>query len=265
MTTLAHDLPYWFDDQRNAFTIIYWRLASPVIDRLLYCGLARRNWSHVTDWRCQKAVEVGERYALGARTANIAHWHGAAMQAGRVRWPSVEAPRVPRLSELAQYACQECVARQPRLPDLFGSWPIVREVGYDLLGDVRWPVIVFPGEVGPLYPDPGYQGWTEHRSYLARWSTPQVVSLARACYQKRLADGLLDPVRQAILADALEEVGCNTVGLLEHLRGKDVCRDCWGKGGTCKLCQGTGRLPRWGPCVLGCWALRVVLAHSPLL
>jgi hypothetical protein len=49
--------------------------------------------------------------------------------------------------------------------------------------------------------------------------TPTVVSLARAPYEERILPlGHLDPMRLAVLADALEEVGCADEGILGHLR-----------------------------------------------
>jgi hypothetical protein len=58
---------------------------------------------------------------------------------------------------------------------------------------------------------------------------PQVVGLAQAAYDKRtLPAGVLDLARLAILADALEEAGCNQTDLLAHLRGPGPhVRGCW--------------------------------------
>lgn len=102
----------------------------------------------------------------------------------------------------------------------------------------------------------GYTGGT------CPWRTPTVVSLARAAYDERkracdicdgakeaanhragevrgsacpscgdsgeVEDGTLDPVRLAVLADALEEAGCGSAELLQHLRspGRHVI-GCW--------------------------------------
>ncbi len=57
--------------------------------------------------------------------------------------------------------------------------------------------------------------------------TPAVVSIARAAYDERLLpSGELDAARLAVLADALEDVGC--VGeVLAHLRGQRHVRGCW--------------------------------------
>lgn len=51
------------------------------------------------------------------------------------------------------------------------------------------------------------------------WNDGTVVRLARLIYEDRdLPCGLLDPGRMAILADALEEAGCQDEDLLTHLR-----------------------------------------------
>lgn len=69
------------------------------------------------------------------------------------------------------------------------------------------------------------------------WLTSTVVSLAQAAYDERvLPTGQLDPVRLAVLADALEEVGC-TGDVLSHLRDP-------------------------GPHVRGCWAVDLLLARN---
>jgi hypothetical protein len=68
--------------------------------------------------------------------------------------------------------------------------------------------------------------------------TPQVVALAQAAYDNRdLPSGTLDPARLAVLADALEEAGCDQADLLAHLRGP-------------------------GPHVRGCWAVDLLLGKA---
>jgi hypothetical protein len=61
------------------------------------------------------------------------------------------------------------------------------------------------------------------------WQTPTVVALAQAAYDNRiLPAGTLEPARLAVLADALEEAGCDNADILTHLRqaGEHV-RGCW--------------------------------------
>jgi hypothetical protein len=67
---------------------------------------------------------------------------------------------------------------------------------------------------------------------------PDAAPLAQAAYDERtLPSGMLDAVRLAILADALEEAGSTTSDILLHLRSP-------------------------GPHVRGCWALDLVLGKS---
>jgi hypothetical protein len=88
------------------------------------------------------------------------------------------------------------------------------------------------------------------------WATPQILSLAQAAYEHRVAADssrpgylLLDRARLAVLADALEEAGCTTQEVLQHLREpRDHARGCWAvdllldhplKG------QASKRMPQW--------------------
>jgi hypothetical protein len=61
------------------------------------------------------------------------------------------------------------------------------------------------------------------------WDDAAVVRLAQAAYEERhLPSGLLDNARLAVLADALEEAGCDDRQILEHLRsGGDHVRGCF--------------------------------------
>jgi hypothetical protein len=52
------------------------------------------------------------------------------------------------------------------------------------------------------------------------WLTSTVTNLAAAAYGERfLPSGELDHARLAVLADALEESGCDNADILNHLRG----------------------------------------------
>jgi hypothetical protein len=62
-----------------------------------------------------------------------------------------------------------------------------------------------------------------------RWRTAGVTSLARRCYADRqLPAGMLNPELLAVLADSLEDAGCDDPELLGHLRGPGPhWRGCW--------------------------------------
>jgi hypothetical protein len=64
---------------------------------------------------------------------------------------------------------------------------------------------------------------------LLTWNDALVVRLAQAAYDERqMPEGTLDPTRLAVLADALEEAGCDNADILGHLRGPGPhTRGCW--------------------------------------
>ncbi len=61
------------------------------------------------------------------------------------------------------------------------------------------------------------------------WLTAMVRSLAQAAYGDRwMPNGHLDHTRLAVLADALEDVGCTDEAMLSHLRSPGAhVRGCW--------------------------------------
>ena len=57
---------------------------------------------------------------------------------------------------------------------------------------------------------------------MARWRTPNVVSLAEAIYEQRAFD------RLPILADALMDAGCDDADMLAHCQAGGLhARGCW--------------------------------------
>ncbi len=67
-----------------------------------------------------------------------------------------------------------------------------------------------------------------HPVWLA-WNGGTVRALARGVYEDRaLPEGILDVTGLALLADALEDAGCDRGEILEHLRGPGPhVRGCW--------------------------------------
>lgn len=67
------------------------------------------------------------------------------------------------------------------------------------------------------------------------WFTPLVRDLAEEAYWRRTPEGLLDPQRLCVLADAIEDAGCDPhtcggCGGSGYLPGKRQCSDCSGRG-----------------------------------
>jgi hypothetical protein len=230
--------------------------------RLLLCAAARLGWDVMPDDRCRRAVEVAERFANGHAT--VKQLATARAAAGRAfdqaerareiqerrawaefnrrltaagdeqdwssRWPADLA--VPFAEKLrAQFAAQVAV-RATAYPVTISAV----ESGLMFVPDVVAPLAEFAARMPEWYevgtadpPDPrpdlirdvfGYP-FAPVR-FAASWRTDTVTALAEGI----VADGAFD--RLPILADALEEVGCDERRVLAHCRatGPHV-RGCW--------------------------------------
>jgi len=195
--------------------------------RLFTCACCRRVWDALTDQRSRSAVEAAERYADGlagreelAAQAEAAEAPASAVASARAREAVVSL--VPHVTQAALAAAGEradatiwaawATSEATRVPDQ------ERRHQCALLRDLFNPF-------RPVTPEPA-------------WSTPQVVALAQAAHEQReLPAGTLDTARLAVLADALEEAGCDQADLLAHLRGP-------------------------GPHVRGCWAVDLLLGRG---
>jgi hypothetical protein len=111
-------------------------------------------------------------------------------------------------ARLAARAAHEAAAR-------IGDWAAAAEdkAQCELLRDVFG---------NPLRPAAADLAWRTWRGGLA-------AGMAHAAYEERqLPSGLLDNARLALLADALEEAGCDDRQILDHLRaGGDHVRGCF--------------------------------------
>lgn len=166
--------------------------------RLLTCGCARLKWGLLTELSSQKAVDAAERYADGSlglsqmlkrhRTARDAAYRSPAYQA------SEEAKAVA-------HAAAECARTHV---NLFHARQAAGEaLGCTLTRDV------FGNPFRPV-------------TLLPAWRTSTVVALAWSIYDEWAFD------RMPILADALEEAGCEDQQILVHCRGTEPhVRGCW--------------------------------------
>jgi hypothetical protein len=175
--------------------------------RLFACACCRTFWSFLPDLRSREAVEAAERYADGV----------------------IKRPELQRASGRASNAT---LSRRARFAMMTTSVPLLDLLGVervtDLIADkaALWFIRdIFSNSFRPV---------TIHPDCL----TPTVTDLAIAAYEERsLPSGELDTTRLAILADALEESGCDNADILTHLRGP-------------------------GPHVRGCWVVDLLLAKK---
>jgi hypothetical protein len=166
--------------------------------RLFAVACCRHLWPLIALRPSRHAVEVAERYADGqARKTQLqAAWSAAYDLASGspddAIWAAAEAANPSSDSAARQTAL--VVARAA--PYLAGR-PVQVVLLRDLFGNPFRPLTVEP-----------------------TWRTTLVLQLAEAAYDERvLPSGELHADRLAVLADALEDQGCDHAGMLEHLRG----------------------------------------------
>jgi hypothetical protein len=203
--------------------------------RLFACACCRRIWQLLTDERSRNAIEVAERWADALVSDDEAkHALEAAHQARR------DFRRDNPDPDSDAFQKGHCGCWAACYID-FRDWSshevamvmTLEKVGSDphvaIADEKRQQFVLFRDIIGnpfqPLTLDPA-------------WLTPTVTSLAAAAYEERdLPIGHLDSARLGVLADALEDAGCDDAELLGHLRGP-------------------------GPHVRGCWALDLLLGRS---
>lgn len=182
--------------------------------RLFAAACCRRAW-RLLDAGGRAAVEVSERFADGSaghEELEAAVWANTGRQEVDAR-TAVDHAAVgawrPAVALLA------AVCARPLGSDTFlaeaAALDRERAAQADLLRDILGS--------HPL----------RHAPVPSLWRTHTVVALAQAAYEERgMPDGRLDAARLAILADALEEAGCDDVEVLTHCRSERLhVRGCW--------------------------------------
>jgi hypothetical protein len=177
--------------------------------RLYACGCCRRVWGLLRDERSRRAVEVAEQYADGlASYAKLkagqglarAVWQEFAGDHWDAPWGTPEMWALRAAAQAAAAAGREAWQAAWGVADEHqGGHP---DTLRDVFGNPFRPASLAP-------------------AWLA-WEGGTVGKLAQAIYEGRAFE------RLHVMADALEEAGCDNAGLLGHLRapGRHV-RGCW--------------------------------------
>lgn len=181
--------------------------------RLFLVGCCRRIWDDMTPAN-RAAVEVAERFADGAATGD--ELRDAEGRSALYRDVGDEEP-LPE-DQPPSYWCDvtawKATVRRPHL-GVGDVCDAARRVAEDRSGE--WEEIVQARLLRCVLGNP-YRPAAVSPS----WLTPTVVSLAEGIYTERAFD------RMPVLADALEEAGCDNADLLAHCRGDDPhARGCW--------------------------------------
>lgn len=181
--------------------------------RLFACATARSLWRLPPDPRSLRAIEVAERYADDDATfAELRAAREAALGVPKVTERNTPPGDSANAAKAAGYA-----ASFPDYEAVMGTVLAVEQCGGLGVSEVRpWlcDLIreVFGNPFRPVVLDPDWLLWNDH--------LPQ--RLGRELYDERRFDEL------PVLADALEDAGCDHRELLDHLRrpGGHV-RGCW--------------------------------------
>lgn len=180
--------------------------------RLYAVGCCRLAWPHLTDDKLRKAVEVAEQFADGlvdkeklTRTYERSLWLDS-----DDRYPGRGRSREQTAASMAIAACHASAHNAAFCMTAYLPSPVAAgkpAKGDRVLCDLLRCVFGNPFRK-PEFPE--------------EWRTETVTALATGVYLERAFD------RLPILADALEEAGCDDPAMLTHLRGDGPhCRGCW--------------------------------------
>jgi hypothetical protein len=201
--------------------------------RLFAAACCRRIWSLLADERVCQAVAVAEACAdgladdmerRGAREATLAARCGSS---GAERYAAEAADYAAGVgtTRAADAVCHAAAsAAFHRLHPQYWSSPQTGEYAADWARERAAQARLLRDVVGPL---PFRR--VAVRPPVFRYNEGLVVRLAQAAYHPESPEGRLNPARLAVLADALEEAGCEEEGVLSHLReeGAVHVRGCW--------------------------------------
>ncbi len=173
--------------------------------RLFACAACRRISCVMQFEASRKAVQVSERYADGQAEKDelrLAWSEGEELAdtAERLQMRGWNAARTA-----SQSAAAEALAAAQRAAQAAADGDLVREH----FGNPFRPRTI--------------------AAHVLSWQDRTVIRLAQAAYEERiLPAGTLDNARLAVLADALEEAGCEDEPILTHLRSGGLhYRGCW--------------------------------------
>jgi hypothetical protein len=202
-----------------------WGKASDRKLRLFACACCRRVWHLISNERSRTVVEVAERYADGlanpdalVAARNAAPFYEGHLQEGPIHIFACDAASNVGLLNpwwAAAGAATETLAAVRDAPwidnrsapedfiDAHGACVDERNTQASLLREI------VGNPFRPVATDPA-------------WQTPTVLALAQEIYDDRTFD------RLPFLADVLEEAGCGSAEILNHLRGPGPhVRGCW--------------------------------------
>jgi hypothetical protein len=187
--------------------------------RLLACACCRRIWHLMTDARVREAVEIAERLADGLATQRQRKAAYALMHEIRSAADPATDYRAFSSAMCAHFALSPAANRQAAIMNSAGD--TANAVGYAVEhcdGRSKEAEHVAQSDlVRDLFGNP-------YRPVVldSTWRTDTVLSFAKQMYESR------DFSAMPILADALQDAGCDNADILDHCRGTGShVRGCW--------------------------------------
>src|SRR5262245_12424980 len=214
----------WLDcqDIRKLLEYLVGRTSNRKV-RLFGCACCRKIWHLLVDERSKKAVRVAERYADDLATEQEIEVARREMAACRTE--TALRPGSPPVDSWAFTAAEAVLFDTP-----FWNPGAASRGAFTAAWTAAEAAWRANGEAGPepearrqlplfrdIFENPYRPGWAD-----PAWLTPQVVALAETIYAERRFCDL------PVLADALEEVGCDNKCILDHCRAEGThVRGCW--------------------------------------
>jgi hypothetical protein len=187
-------------------------LLSPRKARLYGVAVCRRIWHLLYDERSRNAVEASEDFADGTPGIQLAEVEDAAFEASQGKFDQSILSQMGAYRHAAMAAWW--VAGDTTLIDV--SEVSTRAYGASVCdpNDREQEEPAQASLLRDIFGNPFRPAKLD-----ASWLTESVVLLGRAAYgERQMPQGTLDNNRLAVLADALEEVGCGDEEILRHLR-----------------------------------------------
>jgi len=175
--------------------------------RLLAVTPARLRWAEIPEKPFREAVETAERHADGCATdAELAAYRDQLYGYVGGQYPDWISPETNRVVHSLAFTTTYKPTLRPLVPG--GTWTYC----VSLVGEALCPIIrdIFGNPFHPV-------------TFSPSWRTDTAVTLARQMYESR------DFCAMPILADALQDAGCDNEDVLNHCRDANQVhvRGCW--------------------------------------
>jgi RNA polymerase sigma factor (sigma-70 family) len=192
--------------------------------RMFAVACCRSVWAALTDERCQRAVEAVERHADAPLPTE--DWERVREEArsgfGTAQTPQCKDANSPRTASCAA----AMAAWHATIPDALeaagrtgyqAANAARRAPGADFINAFAQACLAHADWLRDIFGNP-----FRSVAFSSEWHTDTVVSLARQQYESR------DCSAMPILADALQDAGCDSTDILDHCRGSGShVRGCW--------------------------------------